>query len=62
MKSNRKNKQKKIGFSKAILKRLDKNNKETQLLFKRDKVLLRELRKIINEQKRKTRQQAALNA
>ena len=39
--------------TKEILKKLDRNNKATQLLFKQDKTLLRHLRKEINAQQRR---------
>ena len=39
--------------TKEILKRLDKNYKETRLLFKQDKILLHELRREINAQQRR---------
>ena len=55
MKSKKLNrrKEKKKSFSKAALKRLDQLHKKNQELFKEDKIIIKELRKIINEQQRK---------
>ena len=49
--SNAKNK--KESFGKAALKRLDRLHKKNQELFKEDKIIIKELRRIINEQQRK---------
>ena len=49
--SNAKNK--KEGFGEAALKRLDRLHKKNQELFKEDKIIIKELRRIINEQQRK---------
>ena len=53
MKTRKLKKDKKISFSKAALKRLDRLHKKNQALFKEDKIIIKELRKIINEQQRK---------
>ena len=46
-------KKKKKSFSEATLKRLDRLHRKNQELFKEDKIIIRELKKIINEQQRK---------
>ena len=46
-------KKKKKSFGEAGLKRLDRLHKRNQQLFKEAKIIIKELRKIINEQKRK---------
>ena len=50
---NRAGNTKKKSFSKATLKRLDRLHKKNQELFKEDKIIIKELRRIINEQQRK---------
>ena len=50
---NRSDNTKKKSFSKVTLKRLDRLHKKNQELFKEDKIIIKELRRIINEQQRK---------
>lgn len=53
MKNKQSKKEKKIGFTKATLKKLDRIHKKCEELFKEDQILLRKLRREINAQQRR---------